>query len=689
MPLVEGANPISLTSRDAAGNESAATTSSIVLDSTPEPAFETPPPADGERQGMDGREYAREFVARSGSGSYTGLTYSLVNPPAGARVETVTDGLGRDVGRVFFLPPATGDFVLDIRVTDGTAQASYGAYTVNVAEALILDPESAALLRTTGDLGATEVIRDFTVTGGTPIAGATAHYQVDLLAPDAAPEEGGANPADGVFTYSLDTTDRADGEYRLRVTDAWGFVTVSGPVYIHTANLVLLSESMAEDGSQGANLLVDADGGPYSGTSILVPPGTVPSGSLFLSASTADGGTPWLAAVQRRGDVLYFNATDSSGNEVAFSGPVAVTIPYAALLSPGDDPADLVIVHYNEAEGRWERVSGVVVNTVNQTLTFFTDGFSLFSPVMPAAFATDVPGGSQVQNYRMLAMAGVPLTRDARAALAEDLGAYDDTKWRLFAYDALAGVYVEATDENAARFAEEFSLKPGAPYWLISRTDATVSLEGLEYETGMGAAYYTVLPPGWSMLAHPWRTPVSLATHSMEVSGDGETWVSVADGANSLTSPSLWLYKGTAGEPGAWYDEAPWSTAALPAYAAGWVRNQTDGPVFLRMVQKDLVGKASGLPDRVRKAAQTMLAAGMDAGVAEAWAASLAADTPPDPPGAAGTGADAIGAEVGEASGGGFCFVRSAADSRPAAWLVTLFLTGLLAAGWLLRRRIR
>ncbi|MBU2490879.1 MAG: DUF5123 domain-containing protein, partial [Proteobacteria bacterium] len=662
---------------------------SFILPAGAPPRFETPMPTEAQKRGMGGREYAHEVVAQAGGGSHEGLTYSLVNPPGGAVMDTVTDGLGRDVGRLSFLPPGAGEYALDIRVTDGTSQAAYGVYTVTVAEALRIDPVSAALLRTTGDLGATEVARGFTITGGTPDPDPVSNrYDVELLAPGAAPELGGADPVDGVFTYTLDTTDRPDGEYRLRVTDAWGFVTVSGPVFIHTATLAVLGESVTGDGSGGASLVVGGGGGAYSGTTITVPPGTVPAGELFLSASTAGGSTPWLAAIQRRGEILYFNAVDALGNAVEFAGPVAVTIPYGGLLEPGDDPADLVIVHYNEAQGRWERVAGVVVNEVDQTLTFFTDGFSLFSPVLPVALETEAIGGSQVQNYRMLSFAGMTFDQDVRAALAGILGAYDDTMWRLFAHDALSGMYVEATEENAALFGEEYALKPGASWWFISRNDAFLSLEGLAYQSGAGAQFYTVLPPGWSMLAHPWETTVSLLTHDLEVSEDGETWMSVTSEGNDLTGPSLWLFKGPAGEAGAWYDEALWEDAVLPAYTAGWVKNLTGRPVFLRMVDKDLLGKANGLPGRLRKAAGDMLAAGMKAAVADAWAASLASGTPPDPPGSSGSGAGAIGVDVGEASGGGFCFVRSAAGpSRPGGGLLFLVLAGIWAVVWLARGR--
>ena len=144
---------------------------------------------------------------------------------------------------------------------------------------------------------------------------------------------------------------------------------------------------------------------------------------------------------------------------------------------------------------------------------------------IPSFFSFTISGGDEPQQYRMISFPGEELVKNVRANLQRIFGRYDETVWRLFAYDALADQYVEATDENIIRFDNEFSLKPGRGYWLISIATRDPSVKGLEYDPD--AVFYTVLKPGWNIFNHPWGTDVSLGTHDIEVSGDRTTWVGI------------------------------------------------------------------------------------------------------------------------------------------------------------------
>ena len=286
-----------------------------------------------------------------------------------------------------------------------------------------------------------------------------------------------------------------------------------------------------------------------------------------------------------------------------------------------------------------------------------------------------------------MAFAGQSLEPNLRTVLEAGLGAYDDTLWRLFAYDPATGQYVEATETNKALFDDKFAQGQGIGFWLIARNGGSLSDAALSASNTAGSTFYSVLYPGWNLITHPWRCALSLSTHRIEISLDGETWTGITSQANAITGQSFWKFKGGQGSPGDWYEEEPFAGGSLEAQTGYWLKNKTGMPVYLRMALKEdsLMCKAA-IPQNLKSAVAGWIARGLGGAAGEAIAAS-AGDTPPDPPGATGSSSATIGVNPGSvAKGGGGCFVETVTsaslEGRGAIFAVLV----LMAAVVFLRR---
>lgn len=108
-------------------------------------------------------------------------------------------------------------------------------------------------------------------------------------------------------------------------------------------------------------------------------------------------------------------------------------------------------------------------------------------------------------SYRII---GLPINATSHSVLAvfdDDMGAYDNTQWRLAGYNASTETYEEHTDADL--------VYPGVGYWLIVRGGGTYGSAGtcvLPNVTYSGTNYYRVeLDHGWNMLANPFAFNIS------------------------------------------------------------------------------------------------------------------------------------------------------------------------------------
>ena len=305
------------------------------------PKFVTPAPTGKALQAIDGRTYQFVVSAMKGGDLYTGLTYSLIDAPTGAIIVNFTDTEdGHDKGEVQFRAPGTGTFIIKIRVTDGSKDTDFAPFTVTVTNTFNITPKGHAFFRETGK----ELQQEFTVSGGTPITGSS-YYALDILADGMDPE---TDQTTDDFKYIFNTQYRSDFTYTIKAKDKWGF-DVTADVTVKTIVVTVKGSKSVTDGSQGATLTVNGGstyvpnrslsaelelsaGSPYDGTVINVPAGAAPEGRpLNLSLSTVDSGAPFVSTTELRGGVISIKATDANGDDVSFTSPATVTIPYANL----------------------------------------------------------------------------------------------------------------------------------------------------------------------------------------------------------------------------------------------------------------------------------------------------------------------------------------------------------------------
>ena len=76
------------------------------------------------------------------------------------------------------------------------------------------------------------------------------------------------------------------------------------------------------------------------------------------------------------GEVFDFSITDEAGQDVSLDQPVAITLPYS--LPEGREHSDVVVLHWNETEGKWDPVEGGDIDQAAQTITVQVSHLSTF-----------------------------------------------------------------------------------------------------------------------------------------------------------------------------------------------------------------------------------------------------------------------------------------------------------------------
>jgi len=122
-------------------------------------------------------------------------------------------------------------------------------------------------------------------------------------------------------------------------------------------------------------------------------------------------------------------------------------------------------------------------------------------------FANPTPA----KAYRMISAPFDLKQKSPAQVFADDLGSYDDTKWRLLRYRN--GVNLEF---GAATFD---SLTPGTAFWLITKDPASLDA-GAGKSVTTGENFKITLPPGWSQIGNPFAFVVNW--HEVIKSGNVE-----------------------------------------------------------------------------------------------------------------------------------------------------------------------
>lgn len=136
-------------------------------------------------------------------------------------------------------------------------------------------------------------------------------------------------------------------------------------------------------------------------------------------------------------------------------------------------------------------------------------------------------------SYRMFSVPFNPASPPWRPyELTDDLGAYDDTQWRLFRWQS--GAYAEF---NAVQ-----DIIPGRAYWVINRVGGTFDLANAL--SVADSALHIPLASGWNMVGVPFAFTVS-AADIMVHDGGGGNYYPILDSNNTVTERRLVEWLGT------------------------------------------------------------------------------------------------------------------------------------------------
>lgn len=648
-----------------------------------ENSYEPTPPAPvndvgGEYWAMEGRPLS---VAFSSANEYPGdMSFSFAQtPPAG--MSFVQPMPGQSPGYLTWTPSqgqVYGAYVVNPQVSTAGGVAVGDPVTISVVPALKLEPNrGTALILGMGQQRETTPIA-CTVSGGTP------PYSVTLLNGDGTVAQIDGlveGSTQGPFTLlPLSALPAGENPVYIRVTDSsfmpgfaaapQSFELVSGAFGVNQVYLTYMADLFV---NPLENETIVVEDGLLTGMTIDIPAGSLAEG-VTVTVYEVIGGAPHIGGASPA--VVNFSP---DGTEFALPVSVLFPVPPEFEYGPGRTINDLVALYFDVELGRWQFVPIVVVDAPNQTVTFETNHFSLYTLALPEFVGKTFDPGTQVADYRMVCFPVNPAASDSVRGLLADpanFGAYDDRYWRLFAFDAAAFVtgdpnqyYVEAT---AVDFDNRFPLSPAQAFWAISRNGGPVSIPGLVADNM--ADFGTTLVPGWNMIGNPYSD--RFVDFSKVKTFDGENWYlqsNVADIKNPLRNETLYGFDGTGDY------KAEMLMAPNTAY---WVYSNAQAPVTLKIPVDALTAQAG------EKTQKTWFARLLERG--ERLISGAMADAvvrqPPLPPGSGGsnpgTNADSIGVHTSAASGGGFCFVRAASENSGAGLLLAMaaFVLALLAA---------
>ncbi len=110
--------------------------------------------------------------------------------------------------------------------------------------------------------------------------------------------------------------------------------------------------------------------------------------------------------------------------------------------------------------------------------------------------------GSDVSNYRIVALPVSLGASSVNSVFADDLGSSDKSKWRMFRYD----------DGTTSELSGSTSIDPGNGYWLIVKSSATIDTgPGTTVLTTSDAPFEIDLKADWNEIGNPYNFAISWA----------------------------------------------------------------------------------------------------------------------------------------------------------------------------------
>ena len=389
------------------------------------------------------------------------------------------------------------------------------------------------------------------------------------------------------------------------------------------------------------------------------------------------GGTPYLS--EGSSPVVQIGPEGTT-----FSIPASLAFPYYG----GGNINDQLVFTFNTETGRWEYVPDEGNNGTSITVNL--EHLSLYTLAEPSVDELNVTGGTAVDSYRMISFPLYPAAETSIVDIlgdATNLGPYDDTKWRIFAFDPLDQAsgdaneyYVEGSE---ADFDQQFPMEPGQAYWLISRYAKTLDVPGLNVDDSQD--YYMTLQSGWNMIGNPFDHYVNWNLTLASTDGETYYWPNSTD--SPLYEKDLFTYDPDNAAAG---DDGYVIVTQMEPNGGYWINNPEGMPVTLRIPTTAF----SDVKKIAARKTETGLLASISRTISHTIQKVALADTdeerPPRAPGTsganAGTSNDSIG--VAEGGGSGGCFVNTATGKKGGcAWPLVMLLAGGLLAACLTHKR--
>src|SRR5258706_6181437 len=190
---------------------------------------------------------------------------------------------------------------------------------------------------------------------------------------------------------------------------------------------------------------------------------------------------------------------------------VNVTISYGPTNSATLTDQDVNMTHGTGNDWQFA-VPGTAVTELGLTYTIkATSGGGSATPVSGSVAVVysgsglTIPyasAGSDVSNYRIVA---VPLNLNSKTVndvFGDDLGAYDKTKWRMYRYD----------NGTTGELSGSIPIDAGKGYWLIVKSSGTIDTgAGTTVSTGSSAPFQIDLKADWNEIGNPYNFNLSWA----------------------------------------------------------------------------------------------------------------------------------------------------------------------------------
>ncbi len=156
-----------------------------------------------------------------------------------------------------------------------------------------------------------------------------------------------------------------------------------------------------------------------------------------------------------------------------------------------------------------------------------------------------IPNGTSVSAYQLISFPGIASSKSPTNILVDDLGSYDDTKWRFFTYES----------SDWVEFASIAEIDDGKGYFLITK-DANKTITTSQTRTVVTNEPYEISVPSseWIVIGNPFNFEIPLSNvydqDNVSISGSGnfKTW----ENGNWVSASSLepwcgYIYKSATG----------------------------------------------------------------------------------------------------------------------------------------------